>query len=182
MTNSCKHLLKALYRLISKHPFSSLSVKQICDEASVSRSNFYNHFEDKYHLLLFYLDTVPAQLENKIDFNRDCMFFESFLKHIEKHKTFFHSLISDDNGKELASLLRSILNEEIHNFLWAKNTLNEKFDEEALDIETIFLTGGVDSIIQWWIINNFQLSYLDIAKKINHFISPISNSYFKIKE
>lgn len=182
MTNTCKHLMRALYRLVSKQAFNTIFVKEICDEASVSRSNFYNHFEDKYHLLLFYLNTVPAQLENKIDFNQDSMFFQSFLEHIEKHKAFFYSLISNDNGEELTSLLRSVLNEEIHNFLWAKNTLNETFDEEALDIETVFLTGGVDSIIQWWIINNFELSYLDITEIIDHFMLSASNSYFKIKE
>lgn len=171
VTNTSKHLMRAIYRLVSKQSFDSITVKQICDEAAVSRSNFYNHFEDKFHLLLFYLHSIPSILENKIDFNKDEIFFGDLLTYIEHHRNFFSSLVLSNNSKELEILLESTIYEDVYNFLWTKSTLNNMTEKDMLGIHVIFLTGGVSSLIRWWIINDFEITSKDMSIYINKFMT-----------
>lgn len=42
---------EALLRLLQEIPFEKISVKEICREAGVNRSTFYNYFDDKEQLL-----------------------------------------------------------------------------------------------------------------------------------
>ncbi len=42
---------QALIRLLQKKTFDKVSVKDICDEASVNRTTFYNYFDNKKQLL-----------------------------------------------------------------------------------------------------------------------------------
>lgn len=171
ITNTCKHLMRALYRLVSKQSFDSISVKQICCEAAVSRSNFYNHFEDKFHLLLFYLHSIPSIFENKIDFNKDEIFFGDLLIYIELHNKFFSSLVLSNNNKELEILLEGTIYEDVYDFLWTQKTLNNSDDKNMLGIDVIFLTGGVSSLIRWWIINGFEKTSKEMAIYINQFMT-----------
>ncbi len=171
ITNSHKHLAKALYHLVAKQPFDTISVKEICDEAAVSRSNFYNHFDDKYHLLLFYLKSIPqVELQNKLDFNKDRMLFERFLAYIVSHQAFFRSLVSFENGSELRRLLESVINDDIKEFLETKAILNEEQNNHLLESRVIFLTGGICSLIQWWLLNDLPLTVKDISQTINDFM------------
>ncbi len=48
---SRRDLANALESLLTKKDFSGITVKQICDEALVSRLTFYNHFRNKRDLL-----------------------------------------------------------------------------------------------------------------------------------
>lgn len=46
-------LAESMKKLMRRTPFQKLSIQQICDEAGVSRRNFYRYFPDKYALLGF---------------------------------------------------------------------------------------------------------------------------------
>ncbi|MEG0255055.1 TetR/AcrR family transcriptional regulator [Vagococcus sp.] len=44
--------------VLDKKVFSDIRVREICDKATIHRSTFYRHFEDKYQLLEFGLFTL----------------------------------------------------------------------------------------------------------------------------
>ena len=46
-----KLLSTALFDLLESTPYEKISVMDICEKAMVHRATFYNHFEDKEHLL-----------------------------------------------------------------------------------------------------------------------------------
>lgn len=46
-----RRLLPAVERLLERETYAEISVEQIADEAGISRSSFYNYFEDKGDLL-----------------------------------------------------------------------------------------------------------------------------------
>src|SRR5262249_38314255 len=46
-----RRLLPAVERLLETETYAEISVEQIADEAGISRSGFYNYFEDKGELL-----------------------------------------------------------------------------------------------------------------------------------
>lgn len=52
-----KLLSRALFELLETTPYEKISVLDICERAMVHRATFYNHFEDKDHLLEYTIDT-----------------------------------------------------------------------------------------------------------------------------
>ena len=50
---TCKSLIQALTDLLVEKTFDEIRVKDICQRAGVHRSTFYDHFEDKLHLLTY---------------------------------------------------------------------------------------------------------------------------------
>ena len=48
-----KFLIQALTDLLVEKTFDEIRVKDICQRAGVHRSTFYDHFEDKLHLLTY---------------------------------------------------------------------------------------------------------------------------------
>lgn len=44
----------AFEQVLARRDFAEMQVKEICDEAMIPRSTFYNYFEDKYDLLNYY--------------------------------------------------------------------------------------------------------------------------------
>ena len=46
-------LLGALTELLAEKPFDDIRVTDLCERADIHRSTFYDHFEDKFHLLTF---------------------------------------------------------------------------------------------------------------------------------
>lgn len=51
-------LTKALFDLMKKQSFESISIKSLAEEANVSRLTFYRHFESKEDILLLHMDSV----------------------------------------------------------------------------------------------------------------------------
>ena len=45
-------LAESLKELTIKQPIEKITIKEITDKAGVIRPTFYNHFQDKYELLL----------------------------------------------------------------------------------------------------------------------------------
>lgn len=48
-------ILHAVVKLLKKHTYDSLTVRNICDAAGVSTGTFYHHFNSKENLLTYYL-------------------------------------------------------------------------------------------------------------------------------
>ena len=46
-----KNILEAMTQLLEKKNFEQITVKNICEQAEISRSGFYLHYTDKYDLV-----------------------------------------------------------------------------------------------------------------------------------
>lgn len=60
-SNITKNALAAsMKKLMSKSPFSKISVGDICEDCGMNRKSFYYHFRDKYDLVnwIFYVDFI----------------------------------------------------------------------------------------------------------------------------
>lgn len=175
VTNSHKHLLKALYNLIRRQSFEVTTVKDICLEANVSRSNFYNHFEDKYHLLLFYFEVVRLDLNNKLYLEKQALNFEGVLEYIKNNDAFFKSLISTDDVNELTKLLDGIIFQDILAYLQERG-MAEQHDQE---MEVTFLTGGTSWLLHWWIANDFVTSQSEVIRLLEEMFARRSKFTLK---
>lgn len=64
-------LRSTLQDLVAERSFETVTVKQICEKAAVSRVTFYSHFPDKYALLNnLYSDFLSKVLQRCIDKTR----------------------------------------------------------------------------------------------------------------
>lgn len=70
ITRSKKALRRALIKLIESDGLDSITVNDLCAEASLNRGTFYNHFHDKDHLLLTLENEVMediAQIQKQME-------------------------------------------------------------------------------------------------------------------
>lgn len=59
-------LQNALLGLLEKKPLAKIQIKEIADDANVSRQVFYLHFDSKEELLFSYIDDLFAQIHRDI--------------------------------------------------------------------------------------------------------------------
>jgi AcrR family transcriptional regulator len=54
-------IMRATFFALQEHGYAGLSIQRIADEAAMSKSTFYHHFEDKEDLLLSFVDFMNEQ-------------------------------------------------------------------------------------------------------------------------
>lgn len=55
-----KNIEETFLHLIREKSFSDITIKDICDEAMISRSTFYAHYKDKYDLLEYFFNELTT--------------------------------------------------------------------------------------------------------------------------
>lgn len=82
-------LAESLKTIMRKAPFSRVTVDGVCEQACVSRRNFYRYFPDKYELLNWlYEDDFCAPLREK-NIPRSMDLIPYVCAHLYQNKTFF---------------------------------------------------------------------------------------------
>jgi AcrR family transcriptional regulator len=61
-------IMRATYRALRRHGYADLSIAHIADEAGLSKSSFYNHFDGKDDLLLAFLEFMLDRFESAFAF------------------------------------------------------------------------------------------------------------------
>ena len=93
-------LAESLKSLMTHIPFEKITIRDITDEASVIRTTFYNHFQDKYDLLDWIFYEYYIKPSNQLMENN--MLLEAFrlmIRNMEKDRDFFLKAVrSDDNS------------------------------------------------------------------------------------
>ena len=64
-------LANALAQLLSTKKFTQISIKEICEEAQVSRQTFYNLFDSKDDILRYYLEATMKTMFTPLCQKRD---------------------------------------------------------------------------------------------------------------
>lgn len=60
-------LLETAIDLVDRYGMSSLTIRNICDEAGISTGSFYNLFDNKDELIAYYLRDVLTEYKNKAE-------------------------------------------------------------------------------------------------------------------
>lgn len=55
-----KNIEDTFLQLIKEKSFVDITIKDICDEAMISRSTFYAHYKDKYDLLEYFFEKITS--------------------------------------------------------------------------------------------------------------------------
>lgn len=165
-----EYLAKTLLRLLEKQSFSKISVNDICLEASVSRSAFYYHFQDKYDLVLFALDSLKQTFPS----DQASLSLEDRLRlvldNVKQNIRVFKNLLLADLDVELLNLFRQ--------------SFRANFQAQGLDIKDcsipgipeitmVFYVSGISSSIIHWVQNNTPYSVEEMTQSLLAIHPPV---------
>lgn len=157
----------ALSSLLNIHNFNKITVKDICEEALVSRASFYAHYLDKYDLLKAWLICLKPDSIN--DGNTYEQIETSINQFIYKNKIVIKNVAygaNEETSAVLFNFMLSTLNFTVNNHDKAnpKNT-----------ILASFYGGGMVCYLLWLIDNKFPS---DVAP-MNKYLYEIIKSFQK---
>lgn len=150
----------ALLQLIETKGFEKITVKDITDEAEISRNTFYLHFEDKYDLTnktceelirkLFFGIGKQLRREQKLDFDirSAARIMQIGLKIIDENRDDYRILLSCSG----TDLLEQKLSEVIRNALG----MIQKEMEGLSDYSVEYIVNGVCGLVKHHVNNNVE--------------------------
>ncbi len=152
---SIEGLKNALISLMEQKPYKTITIKDLCDKANLSRQTFYNFFEGKEDIIHYYLRKYLGTIwsENPDTKQRDLSkeigsrYFHIF----ETNRRFFEIIIAHE--------LDSILYDEVAEIIKRRLQREPEFsDPNIYAYQIAFLTGGMTSMIIHWMKDTEKLS------------------------
>ncbi|MDR0382075.1 MAG: TetR/AcrR family transcriptional regulator [Oscillospiraceae bacterium] len=142
-----KTLVRALLSLLKRRNFNKITVYDLCNEALVSRTTFYVHFNDKYDLLQYCLEDIKKQLVQMAPEERAA----AITQYLHNHRSAVSNLLNGANAE-----LRAMLTE------FLSGLAAEAFPAAAGGDDTphrgnlsLFCGGGLLSLLLWLVNKNF---------------------------
>lgn len=155
---------EALLRLMKEMPYKDIVVRMLCKEADLSRQTFYNLFNDKDEIVLFYLESnyrkyfkaIPS--DNTIQI-RD--FVEAFAKLI------------NDNGDALQMMIDNRLDMLLYRAIQSCITYvaKEHSNGQHTEYGTAFLSGALTEIVICWISDENRISVDELIELIERILA-----------
>lgn len=169
-----KYLVAALLKLLQVKSFDKISVIEICDSALVHRATFYKHFEDKYDLFAYGMDSIKDDALSKTEFSDrfestgDMFMYlaDSALTYMQLHKKEIKGILHNNNNQAIIELALAYIERSIKEILSRSKRLVSH--NVPLVVLSNFFAGGFASLAVWWIDNDNLypkeqvLKYIDI--------------------
>lgn len=152
-----KLLSTALFDLLESTPYEKISVMDICEKAMVHRATFYNHFEDKEHLLEYTIDSIKEELftatiekENYSSPKEMYMtLIASVLDFVTEHKGKLLLILKQNSFEKANELMLTTIKRSIQ-YLTSKNQYKAEYSV-PINVLTDFLAGGITNLGLNWL-------------------------------
>ncbi len=169
----------AFLDLIERFSFAEITVKSICDQARISRSTFYDHFEDKYHMLkslLKYLSDDTAR--DFVYFGEDTPAALPMLALNEEYSKLFREIFFNHENAIMRDIYHDVISGDIADKIMAYHGL--KIDQTNpvspyIRVTAAFYAGGIMSVMKVWAGRRSGLSQDDMAKSIRLLLRDMHN-------
>ena len=159
-----KNISLALYALLLRKPYDTITVSDICKKAGISRVSFYHYYDTKDDILIQFSDERFAQFFD--DFSKlDNLTFEDLIVEMFKFLKV--------NSRQLA-ILRYAKKEEIlieqfysyGRYIFSNSQTANILKDKNNPITIPFLVGGLFQVMMKWLDEGMVTPPEDIAKKI----------------
>ena len=174
-------ICEALLRLMEKHPYEEITVKQIALEAKLVRKTFYRNFDSKEDVLEAILDILVTEYKNHlIMFNR-VMPVDIIFKFCIDRK---HLLLLFDKNDMMYGILQKLNNAlpEKHEELKALGMVPQELFGE---LDTTYLIpmniGGIWNIICMWVHGGMKDDPKKISADLTEYIIMMGEYAKKMK-
>lgn len=149
-----KILYETLIELMKTKTFEEIKVSDICTKALINRSTFYAHYEDKYELLLEFINSLKEEFINELSKNKNILntreyyleMIRLFLDHIENKRDIYSAIMINNRNSIMMDILSSVANNEVIKKMEASNISTRV----PANIIAKFYLGGVLNLgIEW---------------------------------
>lgn len=149
-----KILYETLIELMKTKTFEEIKVSDICTKALINRSTFYAHYEDKYELLLEFINSLKEEFINELSKNKNILntreyyleVIRLFLDHIENKKDIYNAIMINNRNSIMMDILSSVANNEVIKKMESSNISTKV----PANIIAKFYLGGVLNLgIEW---------------------------------
>ncbi|MCL2265577.1 MAG: TetR/AcrR family transcriptional regulator [Treponema sp.] len=161
-------LQDSLIELMKTKPILSITIKDICELADMSRSTFYAHYNDQYDLLrqieketLAYFENMLNMYNDKLNRKDITQMLEEMLTYIANNSNSIQVLLSE-NGD--ISFQKKIFQHFINNKQVTKYFSVEQKGNE--DYYSVFLIHGAIGLVQHWLKNSASMPVPQLAKML----------------
>lgn len=152
-----KLLSTALFDLLESTPYEKISVMDICEKAMVHRATFYNHFEDKEHLLEYTIDSIKEELftatieKEKYSSPKEMYMtlIASVLDFVTEHKGKLLLILKQNSFEKANELMLTTIKRSIQ-YLTSKNQYKAEYSV-PINVLTDFLAGGITNLGLNWL-------------------------------
>lgn len=164
-----KLLIQALTELLNEKTFDEIRVKDICQRAGVHRSTFYDHFEDKLHLLTYGIQDLMDILISPSTDNLEKMQHAIYriFKFFKLNQQEYTLLFLDPRNAAAKNLFQTEFGRALRQAIMAREP---KASMEEVRAHCLFFTGGLFSVLTWWLEHDTQPPARQIAA---HFMTMV---------
>ena len=163
-----KILYETLIELMKNKTFEEIKVSDICTKALINRSTFYAHYEDKYELLLEFINSLKEEFINELSKNKNILntreyyleMIRLFLDHIENKKDIYNAIMINNRNSIMMDILSSVANNEVIKKMEASNISTRV----PANIIAKFYLGGVLNLGIEWLRDTNKYSKEEIIK------------------
>lgn len=162
-------LKDSLMTLLKTKPLSSITVKEICEQADVNRSTFYSHYQDSFDLMEQIEEEIIIDLNtylNQYNFAKEeesLQMTEKLLEYVASKYDTCQTLLNENNDPSFERRIMDVAQQ----FLIKNWTDHHDIDSEISEYAGAFLIGGGINVMKHWLANNMDQPPKRIAKLIN---------------
>lgn len=164
-------LQTALFELVVKRDYETITVADICEAADVGRSAFYQHFKGKDDLLRTGFAKLKADLGG-VEEGQSANFSAAFLEHAIQHRILYRALMRSQAAPIVSAAVRRILVEKASNLI-----SSESRSGAPRDLRAILLADIVFSLTLWWFDRDARLPVCDVEAMFAEMAAGVLGNY-----
>lgn len=174
VTGVVDRLCAAMYKLLQKKKFNSISIKELIIDAKVNRSSYNYHFSDPEDIIDLMIDNFKKGFErNLIDnYPTDASYPHRYtmfntLAYLKKNEAFIRVMDKSGFGEKVNMAIRNALVDYINSIevmcLDENGNLYELSDDRLKDLRTRLHVHYMIGYINFWISRDFSISSDEMA-------------------
>src|SRR5699024_4747491 len=159
-------LKNSLITLLKEKPISSITVKEICENADINRSTFYAHYSNPFDLLEQIEEEIITDLNSylsKYNFEKEeetLQMTEKLQKYVDTKQDIFRTLLNENRDNSFERRIMDVARTFLDN--------HEDIPDISAYAGTFVISGSI-YVIKHWLANNMDQSPKQIAQLINRF-------------
>ena len=167
-----KAILSAFLSLSSKKQTDQITITELCTEANVNRTTFYNHYrgtwEIKEHIsneLVEVAKRIMAEYKDKEFIANSLEILRAFNREIESRLDFYVAIHRMKESNSFAEKMISAFKENL-----TKYSLNGEIDTRYLETAFAYFAGGIFGAYKGWLSGRVTCSLDELAITLSQFI------------
>ena len=167
--NTKRRLRESLIKLVGKKPLSSVTVRELTEDADVNRSTFYFHYQDTGAMVKEMEDMFLSDFSIALDAleQKSHDFITILVKCLESHMDLCRILLGANGDMAFVEKMKGIVDSKCSR-IW-KDAVPGMSDRDTAVLDS-FLIGGVMSTLQAWVMDENRAPAEAIAGVLNRLV------------